>query len=208
MRKAIALAVIIICFSLLITKTSFSQTNPEPRRWSGNINLFLGAKFLDDGDWEPVDKHLERGILFDIRHRRFPLSLAVDFFYSEDDEDIGVDILNYGPIYSYVESQTIELNLGIRKIWDKPKHVRPVIGGGLAIVNAETEAMALGASVSDENTGIGIWIEAGLYYTLAYQKNQFNIGFDARWSKAKVNLFDIEGNAGGWHIGTLLGYHW
>lgn len=206
MRNAIVL--IIICFSLSIPSLVFCETDSYPPHWSGNINFFLGAKFLDDADWEPVDKHVEGAIFFDFKHNKFPLSIAIDLLYSKDDTDIGITDLNYGTFGSDVESQTTEVNLGVRKIWENFEYVRPVIGGGLAIINAELEARAQGSSVSDENTGFGLWIETGIYFTPAFLSQQFNIGVDARWSKAQVDLFDVKGKAGGWHIGALFGYHW
>jgi hypothetical protein len=183
---------------------AFCQTSSDTRAWSGNINLFLGAKILDD-DWEPIDEHAEVGVLLDLKHKKIPLSIALDLFYSEKDKDIGVAVLDFGTFDTKVEAQTIEVNIGVRKIWENFTYVRPFIGGGLAFIGAEFEASALGQSVSVDDEGIGAWIDLGIYVTLS---QQFNIGIDARWSKAEVDLFGVDGEAGGWHIGALIGYHW
>lgn len=203
MRKTIVL--LIICFLLSIPDLAFCQTSSDPHGWSGNVNLFLGAKFLDDDDWEPVDEHMEGGIFVDFKPNSWPLSIAVGLLHSEDDEDIGVAVLGTGTFSTNLESQTTEVNLGVRKIWEDLAYVRPFIGGGIAIINAELETSALGVSVSDDDTGVGVWIDAGIYFTLA---QYFNIGLDVRWSKAEVNLFGVGGEAGGWHIGALVGHHW
>jgi hypothetical protein len=83
--------------------------------------------------------------------------------------------------------------------------VRPFIGGGLAVINAQVKGTALGVSVSDDDTGVGVWLEGGAYVTLG---EHFNIGAEARWSKAEVTLFDVSGEAGGFHVGALLGFRW
>jgi hypothetical protein len=202
MRKTIV--TVIICFLLSIHSMAFCQTGSDTHVWSGNINLFLGAKILDD-DWEPIDEHAEVGVLLDLKHKKIPLSIALDLFYSEKDKDIGVTVLGFGTFDTKVEAQTIELNIGVRKIWENFTYVRPFIGGGLAFIGAEFEASALGESVSVDDEGIGAWIDFGIYVTLS---QQFNIGIDARWSKAEVDLFGVDSEAGGWHIGALIGYHW
>jgi hypothetical protein len=202
MRKTIV--IVIICFLLSIHSMAFCQTSSDTHTWSGNINLFLGAKILDD-DWEPIDEHAEVGVLLDLKHKKIPLSIALDLFYSEKDKDIGVTVLGFGTFDTKVEAQTIELNIGVRKIWENFTYVRPFIGGGLAFIGAEFEASAPGESVSVDDEGIGAWIDLGIYVTLS---QQFNIGIDARWSKAEVDLFGVDGEAGGWHIGALVGYHW
>ena len=57
--------------------------------------------------------------------------------------------------------------------------------------------------VSDDNNGIGIWLNGGVYWTLS---QHFNLGLDLRYSQADVTLFDVD--AGGTHAGVILGYHW
>jgi hypothetical protein len=104
-----------------------------------------------------------------------------------------------------VESRILEFDLGIRKIWEVPRHIRPYIGGGLAIINGELKADSLGVSVSDDDTGFGMWADIGVYVTLS---GRYNLGIDARWSKAEVDLFSTEARVGGWHIGALAGFHW
>ncbi len=79
------------------------------------------------------------------------------------------------------------------------------IGGGLAIVNARMKARAMGGEGADDETGYGIWLDAGLYTTL---RKNLNIGIDGRWSKADLELFDRDAQAGGWHIGVMAGFHW
>ena len=103
-----------------------------------------------------------------------------------------------------LEAETSELNIGVRKIWDQSPNVRPFIGGGLAFINAEAKGSGLGVTVSDDDTGTGIWIGGGVYWTLA---DHFNIGLEAKYSDAEVTIFGVDAEAGGTHFGVLVGYH-
>lgn len=203
MRKA--LVCIVIFFLLSIPTLAFPQEEPDPHAWTGNMNLFWGTKFLEKDDWEPVDKHVEGGVLIDFRQNRWPISIAVDILYSEDDKDVGVTTLGFGTFSANVKAQTRELNIGIRKIWEGLKYARPFIGGGVAVINAELTSKALGSYVSDDDTAFGLWIDTGIYVTLT---RNINVGIDARWSRAEVELLDVKGKAGGLHVGAILGYHW
>lgn len=179
---------------------------PAAASWSGNVNLFAGAKILDGDEWEPVDRQAEGGVLIDFRHRVLPFNIAIDLLYSRDEEDIDVEVLNVGRVTAKVESEIMEFDLGLRKIWEQPKVLRPFLGGGLAIIRAEIEASARGRSTSDTDTAVGAWLDAGIYVTLA---ERWNVGVDGRWSWAQLDLAGVDdGNGKGWHIGALVGVHW
>lgn len=203
MRKA--LVCIAVCLALTYPATAFSQESEKPHGWTGNVNLFLGVKFLNEDNWEPVDRPIEGGLLLDFRPKRWWVGFALDFLYARDEDDVDVMDLGIGRYSVGVESRTMELDLGLRKVWESPKYIRPFIGGGLAIINGRMKSEALGASTSDEATGFGGWLDAGLYVTLS---GRFNIGIEGRWSKAEVDLFDRQARVGGWHIGAMAGVHW
>jgi opacity protein-like surface antigen len=160
--------------------------------WTGNVNLFLGAKALDEDDWEPVDEQDEWGIEVDFKQKSWPVSIAIDFLYGSDDGTL------WGTEF---ESETSELNLGVRKIWDQFPHVRPFIGGGISFIRGEFSA----PGVSDDDSAVGIWFGGGVYWTLV---EHFNIGLEAKYSTAEVTLFGVDADAGGGHFGLLVGYHW
>jgi hypothetical protein len=152
-----------------------------------------------------VDEHDEGGILIDFKPKNWPISIAIDILFSSEEEDVSVAVLNFGTFNAELEGKTTEFNLGVRKIWDNPSVVRPFIGGGIAFITAEIEGKAFGVSVSDSDTGVGVWFDGGVYFTLF---EHFNLGVDVRWSAAEVNLFEVDGEAGGWHVGGLIGFHW
>lgn len=208
MQKVIISFLVITSILLLVENSAFPQTDTDKRDWSGNINLFWGGKFLNDAGWEPMDIHKAGGILLDFSHKKLPVSIAADFFYSRDDADIDVHVLGYGTVDPTVTSETTEVNLGLRKIWEMSERFHPVIGGGFAIIRADLESRVQDISYSDQGIGFGIWLEAGIYYTFTFKNHHYNIGVDARWSKAEVDIFSKSGDAGGRFIGAVLGYHW
>jgi hypothetical protein len=115
---------------------------------------------------------------------------------SDDDETTSI----LGPPLK-VEGETTEIDIGIRKIYENSPTMRPYIGGGLAFINGE---FGIAGLISEDDDGVGIWIDAGLYWTLA---KHFNIGFDIRYSWAEITLFGVDANAGGLHAGLIFGYH-
>lgn len=203
MQKSIVL--IVICLIVLIPGQALLGSDKDTKSLTGNVNLFLGEKFLEKDNWEPLEKQFEGGILIDVKHNRFPIGIALDLLYSRDEEDIATFDLGIGTYYTNVESRIMEFNLGLRKIWEAPKNLQPFIGGGLAIIKGNLESEALGVSVSDDETGFGLWADIGIYIILA---KRFNLGIDVRWSRAEIDLFDIEARVGGWHFGAITGFHW
>ncbi len=169
--------------------------NANANEWTGNVNFFLGQKTLDENDWAPADKQAEFGVLVDFKQSHWPVSIAIDFLGSTDEETVSG--INF-------EGSTSEFDIGVRKIWEVAgSSIRPYIGGGLAFINAEFKATNF--PVSDDDNGTGIWLNGGVYWTLG---QHFNLGLDLRYSQADVTLFGIDADAGGTHAGIILGYHW
>lgn len=163
---------------------------------SGNVNFILGTKTLDSDDWGPFDEQAAFGVLLDFKQETWPISIAIDILGSLDREtELGIE----------VDGSTSEFDIGIRKIWEvSGSTIRPFIGGGLAFITAKFETNTpVKESVDDSATGI--WLNGGVYWTLG---QHFNLGLQARYSKAEVTLFDVDGEAGGTHAGIMLGYHW
>ena len=126
----------------------------------------------------------------------WPVNVAIDILVSADEAtELGIRF----------ESITSEINGGVRKIWEvSGSSFRPYIGGGLAIISAELEGTSF-TTVSDDDSSLGIWLNGGVYWTLG---RSFNLGLDLRYSRAEVNIFGVDVEAGGTHAGLILGYHW
>lgn len=174
--------------------------------WTGNINLFLGKKSIDDDEWEDleIDEHNQEGIKLDFKKKDWPVSIAIDYFRSNNSN--GQNVVGGW----HFEGETYELTVGVRKIWDNNPVMRPFIGGGLARVEGwikkETRTFPL-IELYDKDAAIGVWLEGGVYWALGGLSG-LNLGLNARWSSAEVTLFGKDNDIGGIKYGALIGYHW
>jgi opacity protein-like surface antigen len=172
--------------------------------WNGNVNLFLGAKALDDTEWL-ANEQSESGILIDFGHDRWPLHIVIDMLRSNGDFEGLVYFPFSGTSYAEEEVITSELNLGVRHYFDVTPVMRPYIGGGLSLVKLEADwNIGPGLLIHDEGRGSGIWLNGGILWNL----DAFNIGFDIRASVAEVDMDIGYYEGGGGHAGIILGYHW
>lgn len=175
----------------------------QAQGWTGNVNALIGTKMLDDDDWEPVEEQDQLGVLVDFRPTAWPVNLAIDLLRSEDDASVSGII--------GVDAEITEVDLGVRKHWDRWSLLRPYIGGGLAYVSADLEvSVDLPPPFGPErepfdDSAFGLWINGGVYWSL---RDAFNVGIDLRYSDADVSFAGVDANAGGVHAGLLLGYHW
>jgi len=166
--------------------------------WSGNVSGYLGQKSLDDDDWQELDKQAGLGVIFDLKHKNWPVSIALDIIASGDEHESGTQ-KNTG--------FTVEHHIGIRKIFALPDYsLKPYIGGGVSIALADIENKNGSTVINDEeDRGVGTWVGVGTYYELT---PHFNIGVDVRYSKAEVTLINIDREVGGLYTGVTAGYHW
>jgi opacity protein-like surface antigen len=164
---------------------------------SGNVNFFIGQKSMDDSDfWKPVDDHTEFGVNFDMIEKGWPVSLDLGLMMSSDESSD-----NYGSI----EGKTNELYVGIKKIWViRNFPLKPFVSGGLSYVSAEMEGENYYGYFDDDDSAMGFYLSAGAYATLS---KHLNLGLLFRISKAEVELFGDDVDAGGEHFGLFLGYH-
>jgi len=77
----------------------------------------------------------------------------------------------------------------------------PFVGGGIAIVSAEMQALG----VEDDDDGVGIWLDAGISLALW---EHFHLGVEARYSVAEVTLLGEDRLAGGGSVAALAGFRW
>lgn len=174
--------------------------------WTGNVNLALGGKSLDEDDWTfsgvTLEDHDELSLGLDFRMIDWPVSIAIEISGSAEQEKIS----GIGD----VEGKTGELRIGLKKIWEPVETIHPFLGGGLAFISGEVEAvnedlLPLKIEISDDDRGTGFWLMGGVYWTLG---GVFNLGFELGYSTAEISLFNKDVDAGGGHAALLLGYHW
>jgi len=171
---------------------------PPSSALAGDLNLFVGAKALSEEDWSPLDSHTELGLQGSWGATTWPVAIATDVYGSFDSQDVlGID----------TKASTAELNVGVRKIWrvGSRQQVHPFIGGGIAAIKGKFEGTSGGVTVSDDDNGVGGWLGGGVFWRLG---QSFNLGMDLRFSSATIELYGVEGNAGGGHFGLLAGFGW
>lgn len=164
--------------------------------WEGNIRLLAGKKSLDDGDWGSMDRQDQFGVMFDLKRTEWPVSIALDIIASGADSDSS-DLENE-------RGGTVEQHLGVRKTWHtQGSAIHRYVGGGIAFIDGGFEEREPLGGEKFDDSGIGGWVGAGAYWDIT---EQVNLGFDVRYSKAKIDVRDAEIKAGGIHTGLTLGY--
>ena len=183
----------ISAFILLALSAAVAQAGD----WTGNVSAVLGQKTLDDKDWPQHDEHGSIGVMTDFKKKNWPLSIAVDFFGTGDEDDHGD---------SKHEGYTSDIHLGARKVFDlASSSFKPYIGAGLALVYAEETNNEGFVSRSDDDQSTGYWVGTGAYVQVS---EHINVGADLRYSEAEVSLFNENREAGGVNFGVSAGYHW
>ena len=160
--------------------------------------FFGGQKWLDDGDWPVGDEQAEIGILTCFGSDEWPVLIAVDLLGSADDGDAA-------PVAAALDQFTLELDLGVRKVWKPGDKTRPFLGGGLAFIRGGHDLIVLPGIVGDDSdSATGAWIDGGVVWRL---RKNFILGLEARYSTAEIDL-EREVDAGGRHLGLVLGRLW
>jgi len=179
------------------------STNEALARYEGNFNLFVGQLWLTTGDWAPVDEQPELGLMLAFGEERAPIHFALDVFASRTSVDGSASA---GTVR--VEGSSREIAIGVRKVWDETV-TRPHLGAGATTIHAsETLDGPFGIDVN-EDRAYGAWVDLGVTWRLA---SHLNLGLEARYSYALATLgagssgHDV--NAGGIHLGLLIGYGW
>ncbi|HUS89325.1 MAG TPA: hypothetical protein VMW91_08180 [Desulfosporosinus sp.] len=193
---------------------------------SGNLNILYGYKYLNDGDWEPVEDQTELGVSMDFKKQNWPVSIALEFLHSDEREYVSDTITPRGNIYPvYFDVKMDEIALGVRKNISLQHNINLFFGGGITMIRTKIYYKSRGfgggggggldifsvanqevnRATSDEDSPFGFWASARLYTTFA---EHYNIGVQVRWSKADVTLVDEDVDAGGLHGLLFVGYHW
>ena len=169
--------------------------------WTGDVNLLLGGKTLEEDDWGGLRRQREGGLQAAFGGRDWPVLLSVEVLGARSRE------LADAPFVGLTELtvRTQETNLGVRKFWRPSPRVRPFLGAGFSFIRAETTARSSSGTVSDSGSGGGVWLGGGLLFTLG---GAFNVGLEAKASGAEVELGGTEVDAGGGHLGLVIGWHW
>ena len=182
---------------LFIAAPAAHADDTQADGWTGNVSGYVGYKSVDDKDWPELDSQGSVGVISDFGKQSWPVSIAADLIFAGTHHESGVNKDTGG---------TMEMHLGVRKVFSLgDSSFSPYVGGGVAIVFASLEREVAGVTVDDDETALGVWIGAGVYYAIT---PHFNLGLDVRYSKAEATLFDVDRKAGGLSAGLTIGYHW
>lgn len=184
-----------LCAFLLAANVHAYENNSN---YTGNFNVFAGKKSLNENDWSPAEGQVEVGILFDIKQQNWPVSLTADLLHSWDKNEYLNNVT--------FEGNTTEFDLGISKHWELEGSITPYIGGGLAIISAEAILTIDSTEYSVDDSALGGWIKGGVFVTL--DDDGTNLGFEVRYSNAEIEMNGYDLDAGGYHAGIFIGYHW
>jgi len=195
----------IVAVTVVLVAAAFTFS-PAWAGADGHVNFFIGQKSLDDGDWQPIEDQLEFGAVMSFGQDDWPVHIAVDVLASADEETLSDPALGTVTL----TGSTVEFAAGVRKIWKKGR-VLPYLGAGVGIIAAGSKFDDGFVSVDASDAGFGFWAGGGVFWRLG---GHFNIGLDARYSSAEVDLDFGSGvvaqdvSAGGLHYGVLLGFGW
>jgi opacity protein-like surface antigen len=163
---------------------------------TGNVNASFGISAFEKDDWEPLDQQMTWGLEGDVKQENWPISLVLGYRVSQDEADED-DV--------HMEIKLSEVSLGVRKILGDWPSIRPFVSGGLSSLTGEWTESDPEESESDSDRVDGFWVSGGVYTTVW---GHLNLGFEARWSRARMIFFDTDTEAGALSYGLLVGYHW
>ncbi len=185
--------------TLALMGATNSYAGPAADSWTGNWGVYLGNKSLDHQEWQNHEKHSSVALLTDFKKSEWPVSVAVDLFGTGDEDSTAS---------GQSDAYSAEAHIGFRKIlaFDEPScHLRPYVGGGLALVFSELTQPSGSASSTDEDTGKGYWLGTGAYYDVS---DSFSVGLDLRYSSADIRLHGVDHDAGGTNMSVGAVYRW
>lgn len=169
-----------------------------------NLN-FIGARKMLSDDWKPNNEQDELGATIDLRGANWPVSLELGYLYAskKGTADALIQQGNVTTAFNSLEreSRTEEVSAGIRKNWPTSSGFTPFVSAGATWIKATLKYTDV---TSFDESKVGWYGSAGIYYTLI---KFLNVGVFARYSDSKITLGGTDLNAGGWHYGGLVGFH-
>jgi len=160
------------------------------------LSVLIGQRSLDEHDWEPLEDQPCLGVEFSSESSGAWVGWEIGFAASTDDDNVlGIDF----------EGTTTELFGGVKKTFgESTAAVRPYVGAGVAVINADLEGEFMGLSASDDDTGVGGYAHGGFFWVVT---GTFSVGLDARiLAGTDIELFGVEGDADYFQIAFVLGW--
>ncbi len=161
-----------------------------------SISLLYGQKYLDQGDWEPVEAQPEDGLGATFQLSDWPVAMVGNLLLSSDSATGSTKFPGLK-----VSGQTTELSFGVRKNLTEGS-TKVFAEGGLALFSAKLKFVntVTGESASDSASEVGLWLGGGLDVMVS---PSVSVGGLVRMSKADAN----DPGLGGTHFGLYAAYH-
>jgi hypothetical protein len=163
MKLALCLAVVCLasCAASPVTRSEETSTDVKSHR----ISIYLGARQLDEDDYEPAEDQAMLGAEFAFERPGSSVGFEIGLMGSVDEgEALGFD----------VEANTSELYAGIRKTFGSGV-VRPVLGAGVSYIHSEFELSGVG---SDDDASIAGYVHGAVLFDIS---RSFFLGVDVRF---------------------------
>jgi len=190
--------------SVLAACALLAGVNEAAARYEGDLNLFAGQKWLNAGDWEPVERQPQFGLMLAFGEERAAVHFVLDAFVAS--KDASEPAATSGAL---VSGSSTEVAIGVRKVWIRGA-TRPHLGAGANVVSVSEDRLnGVSGTVTNDDRGYGVWVDTGVTWRLA---SHLNLGFELRYSSERVELgsgsVPRDAAAGGFHLGLLVGYGW
>lgn len=194
-----------IVAAVLLALPAAAPASAAPAEFTGEVNFLIGEKSLEENDWAPVEDQGMIAVEMSWAGTDWPVHIATDIIGTAAQEDTAYFDPYFGPLYLDVTGSTIEMDFGVRKIWEIG-NFHPYIGGGIGmIIGAIDVDFGYLGSDDESDAAIGPWAGGGMFWRLG---SHFNLGFSLRWSQGDVEIAGVDVDAGGLQYGFLLGFGW
>jgi opacity protein-like surface antigen len=103
-----------------------------------------------------------------------------------------------------IESNTWEINPGLRKIWTIKKRLHPYGGAGLAFVQAKSQRATLHREISDRDRSYGVWLGGGMFFRIG---SHLDLGLALRLTAVRdFKIFNETRSGTSTHLALTIGW--
>ncbi len=173
---------------------------------SGNLQFFIGAAYIDQDEWAPLNALAEAGLELELTPTGWPLGFSSGIRHASN-KDHGTLLHPLLGVDNYDVIATIdELTLGIGKSWPSSRRLQTRLEGGINYLRASSEyRLPARHKIQDQDESVGAWIGLGAYWIFA---EHFIMGSEFRLRRNQLRLWHQKSNATGGQLGFSLGYQW
>ncbi|HEV8337958.1 MAG TPA: hypothetical protein VGR67_16225 [Candidatus Polarisedimenticolia bacterium] len=175
----------------------------------GNVNVQIGLRTLDREPWGEVDDQWAWGVQADFGSGRWPVHVQVGLHASEREKRRTSCFVWFCDVGGVELKGTLqEASLGVVKIWSPGERVRPFLGAGGEVVNAELKDRRTG--VDHEETSAAAYAAGGVFWqTPKSARVRLNSGVEAKIVLgAHLKIDGAEESADYYQLAYLIGVGW